>query len=114
MLCDLIGQQGGPMGLLPAGPRESLLPLELQEAIEQKGLVQMEYLDADENRTRRIIKPLRLRKRFGEMVLVAHCQLRDEQRTFKVERIVQMERVDEPEMTAPAPPAPVQLGLFES
>jgi len=54
------------MGLLPAGPRESLLPLELQEAIEQKRLVQMEYLDADENRTRRIIKPLRLRKRFRD------------------------------------------------
>jgi DNA polymerase III epsilon subunit family exonuclease len=114
VLCDLLGQQGGPMGLLPAGPTESLLPLELQEAIEQKGFVQLEYLDADENRTLRIIKPLRLRKRFSEMVLVAHCQLRDEQRTFKVERIVQMERVDEPEMTKPASPAPVQLGLFES
>ena len=33
-LCDAIREQGGPMGLLPVNPRESLLPLELEEALE--------------------------------------------------------------------------------
>ncbi len=93
-LCDLNSQQGGPMGLLPASPRESLLPLELTEALEQKGLVQMDYVDGNQNRTQRIIKPLEVRRRSGELVLVAHCHLRDDRRTFKVDRIVQLNRVD--------------------
>ena len=36
-LCDAMREQGGPMGLLPVSPRESLLPLELEEALEQRG-----------------------------------------------------------------------------
>jgi predicted DNA-binding transcriptional regulator YafY len=30
----------------------------------------------------------------GELLLVAHCKLRDAQRTFKVERIVSVTRMD--------------------
>jgi len=105
MLCDAIGQQGGPMGLLPASPRESLLPLELQEALEQKAKVLMEYVDGDEQRTERIIEPLQVRKFKGELQLVAHCHLRDERRNFKLERIVQLKRLE-------AEPAPVELMLF--
>ncbi len=41
-----MNEQGGPMGLLPVSPRESLLPLEIEEALEQRGVVLMEYLDA--------------------------------------------------------------------
>ena len=110
MLCDAIGQQGGPMGLLPASPRESLLPLELQEALEQKAKVLMEYVDGDEQRTERIIEPLQVRKFKGELQLVAHCHLRNERRNFKLERIVQLKRMD-PES---AVPAPVQLSLFSN
>jgi DNA polymerase III epsilon subunit family exonuclease len=94
MLCDAIGQQGGPMGLLPASPRESLLPLELQEALEQKAQVLMEYVDGDQQRTERIIEPLQVRKFKGELQLVAHCHLRNERRNFKLERIVQLKRMD--------------------
>ena len=102
-LCDAIGQQGGPMGLLPASPRESLLPLELQEALEQRAKVLMEYVDGDEHRTERIIEPLQVRKYKGEMQLVAHCHLRNDRRNFKLDRIVQLKRLD-PEAPAPAPP----------
>jgi DNA polymerase III epsilon subunit family exonuclease len=102
-LCDLIAQQGGPMGLVPASSRESILPLEILEALEQKGLVQMDYVDAADNRTQRIIKPLEVRRRKGELVLVAHCQLRNDRRTFKVERIVHLTRVADGE----------QLGLTQ-
>ena len=56
-LCDALAEQGGPMGLLPANPRESLLPLELEEALEQRRPVRMEYLDARDNRTFRVIEP---------------------------------------------------------
>jgi len=101
-LCDAISQQGGPMGLLPASPRESLLPLELQEALELRCTVMMEYLDASANRTQRIIEPLEIRRFKGELTLVAHCHLRNDRRTFKIDRIVQMTRV-EPATLFPEP-----------
>jgi DNA polymerase III epsilon subunit family exonuclease len=93
-LCDVMLAQGGKMGLLPANPRESLLPLELEEALEMRKPVMMEYLDAQETRTHRIIQPMTIRRMKGELMLIAHCQLRNAQRTFKLERIVQLTRLD--------------------
>jgi len=92
-LCDAMKEQGGPMNLLPAEARQSVLPLELEEALEQRRPVRMEYLDAGENRTERVIDPLHVRRYGGELTLVAHCHLRNDRRTFKVERIVQLTRV---------------------
>jgi hypothetical protein len=94
-LCDALLAQGGKMGLLPANPRESLLPLELEEALELRKPVMMEYLDAREARTHRVIEPRFIRRVAGELMLVAHCQLRQAQRTFKLERIVQLTRIEE-------------------
>ena len=84
------------MGLLPLNPRESLLPLELEEALEQRIAVRMEYLDARANRTYRVIEPLHVRRAGGELLLIAHCHLRNDRRTFKLDRIVQLTRVDPP------------------
>jgi predicted DNA-binding transcriptional regulator YafY len=84
------------MGLLPATVRESLLPLELEEALEQRRPVRMEYLDGRQNRTQRVIQPMHVRRSNGELLLVAHCHLRGEQRTFKIERIVQLIRLESP------------------
>jgi DNA polymerase-3 subunit epsilon len=103
-LCDAFVQQGGAMGLLPASPRESLLPLELQEALEQRGQVMMEYVDGGDRRTQRVIQPLQIRRFKGELTLVAHCQLRNDRRTFKLDRIVQLTRIEAP--AAPTSPAP--------
>jgi DNA polymerase III epsilon subunit family exonuclease len=93
-LCDAYREQGGPMGLLPASPRESLLPLELEEALDLRKPVLMEYLDARQARTQRVIVPIHVRRFKGELTLVAHCQLREAQRTFKLDRIVQLTRFD--------------------
>lgn len=93
-LCDAIREQGGPMGLLPLAARESLLPLELEEALEQRCPVMMEYLDARQNRTRRVIEPMQVRRFHGELTLVAHCHLRNDRRTFKLDRIVQLLRIE--------------------
>ncbi|HWE96695.1 MAG TPA: exonuclease domain-containing protein [Tepidisphaeraceae bacterium] len=93
-LCDAYREQGGPMGLLPVTPRENPLPLELEEALEQKLPVMMEYLDARENRTQRLIEPLHLRRAGGELLLIAHCHLRNDRRTFKLERIVRLTRIE--------------------
>jgi DNA polymerase III epsilon subunit-like protein len=94
-LCDALIQQGGPMGLRTTNPTESVLPLELEEALETRSPVMMEYVDASENRTQRVIEPIRIRKFQGELMLVAHCQLRQDQRHFKVGRIVRLTRITE-------------------
>jgi hypothetical protein len=120
--CDALLAQGGKMGLLPVNPRESLLPLELEEALEMRKPVMMEYLDARDERTQRIIEPRTIRRRKGELILIAHCQLRQAQRTFKLERIVQLTRIEgtapsaaqaTTPATAPVPtPQPVERELF--
>jgi predicted DNA-binding transcriptional regulator YafY len=44
-----------------------------------------------------------VRRRGGELHLVAHCELRGAQRTFKLDRVVHLTRIeDTPVMTAPA------------
>ncbi len=101
-LCDAMQHQGGPMGLMPLNPRESLLPLELEEALERRCAVMMEYLDAREKRTHRKIDPLHIRRAGGELILIAHCHLRNDRRTFKLERIVRLTRI-EAEETLPQP-----------
>jgi DNA polymerase III epsilon subunit family exonuclease len=106
-VCDAIREQGGPMGLMPATPRESLLPLELEEALEQRCAVRMEYLDARQKRTERVVEPLTIRRAGGELLLIAWCHMRNDRRTFKLERIVQMSRVEVPARpVAPAPSPP--------
>jgi DNA polymerase III epsilon subunit family exonuclease len=107
-LCDALREQGGPMGFHPASQRESALPLELQEALDHHKPVMMEYLDAGQRRTQRIIEPLQLQRSSGETVLIAHCHLRNDRRNFKLERIVSLKRIepDEPEpvpLSAPDP-----------
>jgi len=113
-LCDAFAQQGGPMGLLPINPRQSLLPLELEEALEQKCPVWLEYLDGQDNRTHRKVEPLHVRRRNGELLLIAHCHLRNSRRTFKLERVVQMTRIEEqpalPTLQAPASMQPQATG----
>jgi DNA polymerase III epsilon subunit family exonuclease len=110
-LCDALQQQGGPMGLLPVNPRESLLPLELEEALELRRPVMMEYLDARNARTQRVIEPLHVRRSGGELLLIAHCQLRNDRRTFKLERIVQLTRLEVGAAPAPPGPAPLQESM---
>jgi DNA polymerase-3 subunit epsilon len=108
-LCDAILRQGGPMGLVPASPRESVLPLALQEALEQKCPVIMEYVDGNDLRTQREVEPLEVRRVKGELVLIAHCRLRNDRRNFKIERIVELKRMDAAPAFPPAPAAPRPL-----
>lgn len=94
-LCDAIGQQGGLVDVARCGG-ESLLPLELEEALESARPVRMEYVDADGAATERTIQPLHIHRRNGELLLVAFCQLRNDRRTFKLDRIVRLTRIDQP------------------
>jgi DNA polymerase III subunit epsilon len=93
-LCDAIAQQGGLVDVGRCGG-DSLLPLELEEALESASPVRMEYVDGDGMATERIIQPLHVRRRKGELLLVAFCQLRNERRTFKLDRIARLLRLEQ-------------------
>jgi predicted DNA-binding transcriptional regulator YafY len=90
------------MTLAPLSARESLLPLELEEALDARKPVLMDYLDGRDLRTQRVINPIQVKRFKGELILVAHCQLRNDRRTFKLERIVQLTRID-PDAQLPPP-----------
>ena len=94
-LADAMAAQGGPMGLRPASPREPLFPLELEEALDMRKPVMVEYLDGQQQRTRRVIEPQTVRRFNGELILIAHCQLRAARRTFKLDRIVRLTRMED-------------------
>lgn len=88
-LCDVLAAQGGPISVLRS-PTAVLLPLEIQEAIESRSVVTLEYLDASDQRTRRSVRPLHVKKSGEDLLLVAFCEMRQAQRTFKLDRIVQV------------------------
>ena len=94
VLADALIAQGGATRLKQK-TSASVLPLELEEALEQKISVMLDYLDSDEQPTRRKIDPISIKRVKGELVLLAHCHLRAAQRTFKLERIVQLTRVQD-------------------
>lgn len=97
MLVDVLGAQGGPMRLEPPAAEPEPMPMEILDAIEAGREVKMIYLDATARRSERTILPLRIRRRRGMAMLIAHCQLRNEQRTFKLDRIVTLEAIESPE-----------------
>ena len=61
----------------------------------------MIYLDREARKSERRIVPLRIRRRRGSAMLVAHCQLRNEERTFKLDRIMTMEPLESQAATDP-------------
>lgn len=93
-LVDLIQAQGGPMRL-EGSAKKGALPLELEEALDRKRPVLMEYMDAMDRSTSRVITPLEVRKFRGELILLAHCALRGERRSFKLARIVRLSKPPE-------------------
>jgi DNA polymerase III epsilon subunit family exonuclease len=99
-LCDCLEHQGGAMDLArPAAAR--VLPLELEEALEANRPVSLEYIDGFGNRTERVVQPLHVRRRMGRLMLIAHCALRNDQRTFKLDRVVRMVQMDMPPLVIP-------------
>jgi DNA polymerase III subunit epsilon len=95
-----LAQQGGAVDVV-AAERRPAMPLELEEALIEQGQVEMEYVADGGGITRRIIRPLRIRRRNGQLSLVAFCHLRGGQRIFRVDRIVRLTRID-PDTQIPA------------
>ena len=93
-MCDLLIEQGGPVSWPSAGAGGNPLPVELEEAMESRRPVMMEYVDASNRRSQRVIEPLQIRRFDDELVLIAFCRLRKDRRNFKIQRIVSLSRIE--------------------
>ena len=91
-LGQLLAFQGGsvPYPIARALP----LPPTIAEALESGGQVRMRYVDARGRETERVVRPLRVAGRGGRLYLIAHCNERDAQRTFRLDRVVEMAAED--------------------
>ncbi|UCC62927.1 MAG: WYL domain-containing protein, partial [Anaerolineae bacterium] len=65
-------------------------PPTIAEALESQGRVRMRYVDAWGQETDRLVRPLRVHARQGNLYLIAHCYRRDQLRTFRLDRVVEM------------------------
>jgi len=87
-LGELIGAQGGQIRL-PA-PDVITLPPQIDEALRGEGRLELRYLSAMGEETRRVVSPLQVTAYAGYLYLIAFCHLRNEQRTFRLDRIIEM------------------------
>jgi DNA polymerase-3 subunit epsilon len=87
-LGELIAFQGGPIPY--PHPRAVPLPPTIAEALDCGGRVRMRYVNAAGQETSRVIRPLIVHEDRGYQYLVAFCYLKEEQRTFRLDRVIEM------------------------
>ena len=86
---DLLALQGGSIHL--PKPMEIILPPQLEEAIASHKSIQLRYLDSQGHQSKRKVEPIDVTVSNEIIYLVAHCHLRNDQRTFRLDRIIEME-----------------------
>lgn len=94
-LAELLALTGGPTAW-PLGARrgEAELPAELAEALTAGRDVTIVYLSASGEETRRVVRLAGAHVAGGATYLVGYCHLRQEQRTFRLDRIRGWELVE--------------------
>jgi DNA polymerase-3 subunit epsilon len=86
LLDDFIGIYNSP-----AWPSDGIqLPTELGEAIYSGKRVEISYIDKDGEQTRRWITPMQVMGLQDYIYLRAYCHLRKDERTFRLDRIVEV------------------------
>lgn len=75
----------------PAWPKDGIqLPTALDEAINAGKRLQITYVDKGGKRTTRVVTPLQVMGLSDYIYLRAHCHLRNDERTFRLDRIVEI------------------------
>ena len=91
-LGELIELQGGTIPI--PTPEAVILPPPLEEAIHSQKPVQIRYLSYWGEETYRVIEPIEVIN-YGDCVyLTAFCHLRQEQRTFRLDRILEIHPIE--------------------
>jgi DNA polymerase-3 subunit epsilon len=70
------------------------LPPEIQEALSMNKAVQITYLDAKGDETQRVITPIRVQAANDLIYMIAFCHLRQAERSFRLDRIISINRID--------------------
>jgi DNA polymerase III epsilon subunit family exonuclease len=69
----------------------AILPPEIQEALDDEQDIFITYIDAKGAETTRLVTPQRVLVLNGSVVMAAYCHLRQENRHFRLDRIVRIE-----------------------
>jgi predicted DNA-binding transcriptional regulator YafY len=90
-LRDLLAMQGGPIAWADTGPREEIaLPAALEEALRSRRKLFLRYVDEYGSKSERWVSPVDVRLLNGHIQLRAFCHLRDAERNFRLDRVVEM------------------------
>lgn len=70
------------------------IPEPIREALRNRWHLHLLYRSESGQVTERLVRPLEVARRGDVIVLVAHCLLRDAQRTFRLDRILRLDLVE--------------------
>ena len=84
--------QGGSLRWGDLAPCD--VPPIIREALALERCLYIRYRSEGGQETERLVRPLGLRQRNGLPLLLTHCMLRDAQRTFRIDRIIDVEMVE--------------------
>ena len=84
---DVVRLQGGKIRFNRERIGEATMPILLTEALQSGSDLRIEYLDSKDKPTERIVRPLHLIRNHTGATLIAFCHLRNDRRTFKLNRI---------------------------
>jgi DNA polymerase-3 subunit epsilon len=73
--------------------QEFVLPPHLYEAVENKRPLQLRYVSREGRMTERIVEPLQIERAGDYLYLVGHCRLREAERMFRLDRIVELKTI---------------------
>jgi DNA polymerase-3 subunit epsilon len=85
---------GLTVGYDPGAQDDIALPPEIQEALSMNKAVGITYLDAKGDETRRVVTPIRVQVANDLVYMVAFCHLRQAERSFRIDRIISINRID--------------------
>jgi DNA polymerase III epsilon subunit family exonuclease len=90
---DILSLQGGSVPI-PRNEEISLPPL-LDEALKRKKKIKITYLSVHDRESIRVIEPLEVASMGDYIYLLAFCHLRQEKRTFRLDRVLNLQMVEE-------------------
>lgn len=91
-LGDLLAHQGGPLRF--GSVKRLEMPPTIEEALGSGRLLRIRYRSSSGHETERMVRPERVFESSGSLFLRGYCFLRQDERTFRVDRIVETQVVD--------------------
>ncbi|MBN1401123.1 MAG: WYL domain-containing protein [Anaerolineae bacterium] len=91
-LADLVALQG--TRIVPNEPDPDIPPA-IRRALAESRLLWLHYRSESGEESERFVRPLGVRNYGGGLLLVAHCLLKDARRSFRLDRIIEVELIED-------------------